>query len=102
MDFGPMLLSNTSQPSSRRSQSRGSYIRCTPTNIISPPADIEKASVVTSGFLNQAHHMDMFGSHFKVGGIDGLEDSATPAMNADLENEIQKIPPREAHPKENV
>ena len=46
--------------------------------------------------------MDMFGSHFKVGGIDGLEDSATPAVNAEIENEIQKIPPREAHPKENT
>ena len=55
-------------------------IRCTPTNIISPSAEGEKAGLTASNFLNQAHNLEMFGSHFKIGGA-GLEDSATPTVN---------------------
>ena len=92
IDFGPaLLLSNNSLPSSR-SQSRGSFIRCTPTNLISPPSNLEQSHAITSGFLNQAHHMDMFGSHFKLGGAsEGLEDLATPSANTEIEKEVPKI-----------
>ena len=97
MDFGTMILSNNSHPSST-SHSRGSIIRCTPKNIISPPTDGDRASAATSGFFNQAHQMEMFGSHFKVD-ANGLEDSATPAVNAELDNYFSRLPMQQVSEK---
>lgn len=68
-------------------------IRCTPTNVISPTEQVDlNGNLLSSNFLNQTHHMEMFGSHFKVVG-NGLEDSAqaTPVMNYDLDSGAQKV-----------
>ena len=52
--------------------------------MISPPSAGEKVEGITSsGYLNKAHHMEMFGSHFKA-----LEDSATPTINAELDGNL--------------